>query len=121
MASIIKSFDKRSGITYVYKSVSYWDKEKKIPRSHRKLIGKIDPESGEMVPTKGTQQHRSHDLDAIEKCKIHTDSTNDDNTTVLVAELQSLIQRDREFLNQVEKTTRKRRKELDIIEKNLIE
>ena len=53
MASIIKHTDKRSGITYVYESISYWDKEKKMPRCKRKLIGKVDPETGDIVPTDG--------------------------------------------------------------------
>ena len=30
---------------------NYWDKEKKQSRSKRKLIGKIDPVTGEMIPT----------------------------------------------------------------------
>lgn len=49
--SIVKVYNKERDITYVYDSYSYWDKEKKQPRSKRKLIGKIDPESGEIVPT----------------------------------------------------------------------
>ena len=56
MSSIIRSLDKRSGITYVYSSESYWDKEKKAPRNRRTLIGKIDPETGEMVPTSGARR-----------------------------------------------------------------
>lgn len=51
--SLVKHTDKRSGITYVYESESYWDKEKKQPRSKRTLIGKIDEETGEIVPTGG--------------------------------------------------------------------
>lgn len=51
--SLVKSKDNRTGITYVYESESYWDKEKKQPRAHRKLIGKIDPDTGEIVPTEG--------------------------------------------------------------------
>lgn len=51
--AIIKQFDKRSGITYVYDSKSYYDKEKKCSRAKRTLIGKIDPVSGEMIPTDG--------------------------------------------------------------------
>ena len=51
--AIIKKFNKQNGTTYVYDSVSYWDKEKQQPRSKRKLIGKIDPVSGEIVPTEG--------------------------------------------------------------------
>lgn len=67
MASIVKLTDKRTGVTYVYESESYWDKEKKQPRSRRKLIGKIDPETNEIVPTgprgrkKGTGTEKSND------------------------------------------------------------
>lgn len=49
--AITKSRDKRTGITYVYSSESYWDKEKKAPRNRKKLIGKIDEATGEIVPT----------------------------------------------------------------------
>ncbi len=50
--SLVKATNKKSGITYVYESESYWDKEKKQPRNKRKLIGKIDPETGEIIPTR---------------------------------------------------------------------
>lgn len=53
MSSIIRKLNKQTGITYVYESESYWDKEKKQPRSRRKLIGKIDEETGEIIPTNG--------------------------------------------------------------------
>ena len=55
----VKQLDKRSGITYVYESVSYWDKEKKQPRSRRTLIGRLDPVTGEIVPTDGRGKKRS--------------------------------------------------------------
>ena len=48
--AIVKSKNKQTGITYVYESESYWDPEKKQPRNHRKLIGKLDDE-GNIVPT----------------------------------------------------------------------
>ena len=51
--AIIKQFDKRSGITYVYDSKSYYDKEKKCSRAKKTLIGKLDPETGEIIPTDG--------------------------------------------------------------------
>ena len=51
--AIIKKYNKENGTTYVYESVSYWDKEKQQPRSKRKLIGKLDPVTGEIVPTNG--------------------------------------------------------------------
>ena len=53
MSSIVFQHDKRSGITYAYESTSYYDKEKKQPRAKRKLIGRVDPESGQIVPTSG--------------------------------------------------------------------
>ena len=59
---IIKQFDKRTGITYVYESKAYWDKEKQQSRAKRTLIGKIDPKTGEMIPTDG--RHRKADSPA---------------------------------------------------------
>ena len=55
----VNQLDKRSGITYVYESVSYWDKEKKQPRSKRTLIGRLDPETGNIVPTDGRGKRRN--------------------------------------------------------------
>lgn len=51
--AVIYQHDKRSGITYAYESYSYWDKEKKMPRAKRKLIGRVSKETGEIVPTDG--------------------------------------------------------------------
>lgn len=56
--AIIKQHDKRSGITYVYESESYWDREKKQPRARRKLIGRFDEATGETVPTDGRGRKR---------------------------------------------------------------
>ena len=51
--SIVYQHDKRSGITYAYESESHWDREKKQSRSRRRLIGRVDEETGEIVPTDG--------------------------------------------------------------------
>ncbi len=51
--AIIKQYDRRSGITYAYDSHSYWDPEKKMTRAKRKLIGRVDPETGDIIPTDG--------------------------------------------------------------------
>lgn len=50
---VVYQKDKRSGITYAYESNAWWDKEKKQSRSKRKLIGRVDVETGEIVPTDG--------------------------------------------------------------------
>lgn len=53
MAAIIHQKDKRSGLTYAYESVSYWDKEKQQSRSKRTLIGRVDDKTGKIIPTDG--------------------------------------------------------------------
>jgi hypothetical protein len=50
--AIVKQTNKKTGITYVYESHSYRDKETKQPRSKRKLIGRIDEATGTIVPTR---------------------------------------------------------------------
>jgi len=55
----INQYDKRTGITYLYESESYWDKEKQQPRSKRKLIGKLDEQTGEIIPTDGRGRKRT--------------------------------------------------------------
>lgn len=50
---IVYQKDKRSGITYAYESKARWDKEKKQSRAKRTLIGRVDEETGEIVPTDG--------------------------------------------------------------------
>ena len=49
----IKVHNKQYDITYVYEYSNYWDKEKKQSRSKRRLIGRLDPFTGETVPTDG--------------------------------------------------------------------
>lgn len=49
--AIIKQYDKRRNVTYFYESHSQWIPELGQPRAKRKLIGKLDPETGQMVPT----------------------------------------------------------------------
>ena len=49
---IVYQTNKKTGITYAYENEPYWDKEKQQSRAKRKLIGKVDPETGEIVPTR---------------------------------------------------------------------
>ena len=52
MSSITHHHNKSTGVTYVYSVESYWDKKKKAPRNKQICIGKLDPETGEVVPTR---------------------------------------------------------------------
>ncbi len=53
---IVYQLDKRSGITYAYENKAWWDKEKGQSRSKRTLIGRVDEETGKIVPTSGTMR-----------------------------------------------------------------
>ena len=48
--AIIRQYHKDTDTTYVYESESYWVPELGQSRSRRKLLGKIDPVTGEIVP-----------------------------------------------------------------------
>ena len=50
---IVTQTDKRSGITYAYETTYRWDKEKKQSRAKRICVGKVDPQTGKIVPTRG--------------------------------------------------------------------
>ncbi len=52
MAHRVQQLNKKTGIIYVYESLSYWDKEKKQARSKRVCIGKLDPKTGALIPSK---------------------------------------------------------------------
>jgi transposase len=50
--SLVYLKNKKNGVTYVYESSGYWDKEKQQARNRRKCIGKLDPASGEIILSK---------------------------------------------------------------------
>lgn len=47
---------KKSGAAYVYSVESYWDKEKKAPRNKQVCLGRLDEETGELIPSKKKKQ-----------------------------------------------------------------
>lgn len=62
---IVHQKNKKTGVIYVYESEAYWDAEKKQSRSRRKCIGKLDPETGVLVPSKKYQM--SLELEQVKK------------------------------------------------------
>lgn len=74
--AIIKQLNKKSGVTYVYESRSYRDKTTKQPRSKRKLIGRIDEETGEVVPTRRQAKNITTDISS------DVDTTSGTNTDI---------------------------------------
>lgn len=49
----ILKYANQSGVVYAYESVSEWDPVKKQSRSKRKCLGRVDPDTGEIIPTTG--------------------------------------------------------------------
>jgi hypothetical protein len=52
MAFRLNHVNKKTGITYVYESISFWDKQKRQSRNKQVCVGKLDPISGEFIPSK---------------------------------------------------------------------
>jgi len=52
MAAIVYQTNKKTGVTYAYESNSYWDKDKKQSRAKRTCIGRLDPATKAIVPTR---------------------------------------------------------------------
>lgn len=49
----IVKYKNQSGVTYAYEQTSVYDAEKKQSRPVRKYLGRVDPETGEIISTKG--------------------------------------------------------------------
>jgi len=53
MSCILYKKNKKTGITYAYESVSYRDPVTKQPRSRRTYLGRVNPETNEIIPKAG--------------------------------------------------------------------
>ena len=100
--SIVKLYNRDRDVTYVYESTSFWDKDKKQPRSKRKLIGKIDPATGEIVPTTPR--------------KKKTDHSEDDYKTLYESALKDIAQKDQRILELESLLGEYIKKELDVLQ-----
>ena len=106
--AIIKQTNKKTGITYVIDSESYWDKEKQQPRSHRKIIGKIDPVTGEVVPTNRHQKRKSA---AEESTPVSALAITDDDALTDQARIRELEKQ----VSKLQKQKEALLKELDLL------
>lgn len=52
MAYRVYQINKKTGVTYVYEAVSYWDKEKGQSRNKQVCVGKIDSKTGDFIPSR---------------------------------------------------------------------
>lgn len=52
MGNISYQHNKKTGAVYVYSVESYWDKDKKAPRTKQLYLGVLNKETGEVIPAK---------------------------------------------------------------------
>ena len=52
MPAIVYQTNKKTGVTYAYESISYWDKDKRQSRAKRKCIGQLDPQTQKVIPNR---------------------------------------------------------------------
>ena len=56
---IIKQRNKVSGVVYVFENEKYWDETQKKYKYRKKSIGKLDPNTGKIIPAKN-KRGRKH-------------------------------------------------------------
>ena len=111
--AIIKQYHKDTDTTYVYESISYYDAEKGQSRSKRKVIGKVDPATGEIIPTgkrgrkKKIQEAESNDeiarlTELYEQAKAEVTELRIENSK-LSSEVSSLSEQNMRLLAALEK------------------
>ena len=106
----IKQYHKDTDTTYVYESESYWDPEKKQARSRRKVVGKLDPVTGEIIPT-GKRGRKKKDVTAAEETNGTAESRQlslqyEDAKRTLDRQEQLILSQKEEIRNLKEKLTR---------------
>lgn len=118
--SISKSYNKQNGVTYVYEVYeNYWNKEKKRPESKRRLIGKINPETGEIVPTSKAKKRADKNEDNTQDYRTQYEETKkkaaqqEKEIADLKNKLSSDLSRELEYLSIIEQETMKRRKTVE--------
>ncbi|MGN0277708.1 MAG: hypothetical protein ACI4CZ_11020 [Hominisplanchenecus sp.] len=99
--AIIKQYHKDTDTTYVYESISYWDPEKGQSRSKRTLLGKIDPETGEVVPT--GKRGRSKKVQA----PVSDTDVSLQETLARNSELERTVKKQKVLIDELERKNRK--------------
>jgi molecular chaperone GrpE (heat shock protein) len=105
MSSIVYQTNPSTGVKYAYESISYWDKEKKAPRSKRRSLGRVDPETGEII--KGTRKRKNN---------AASEGTDSENSRVLQNELEKKDTEIASLRKQLEEMTARLNKAEHILE-----
>lgn len=95
----ILKYANQSGTVYAYSSVSEWDPVKKCSRSKRKCLGRVDPETGDIIPTSGKRgrppKHSNGDVPA--EVQDNSKAVSDGEILKLKIECEALRSRNKEL------------------------
>ena len=64
--------NKKTGAVYVYSVKSYWDKEKKAPRNKQVYLGKLNQETGELIPATRRKPRQKKELPPVGERPVAT-------------------------------------------------
>lgn len=96
--STIRYYNKKTQTTYVYSSRKEWSSEKQAFVTVRKLLGKVDPKTGEVIPTgprgrprkdhsleeREKEDERIHELEAlVEELKLEVYRLTEERETII--------------------------------------
>ncbi len=106
MSCIVYQVDKKTGVKYAYESESYWDKDKQQPRSRRTYIGKVDPETGEIIPKekRGSHSDSKKEKPSAELDRLFEEIKAKDNT---ISELREELKAERKKAAKLEDALRR--------------
>ena len=88
--SIVK-YKNQSGVTYAYEATSRYDPSTKSSRPVRKYLGRVDPETGEIIPTVGKRGRPRKNKD--ESKAADSKGAVDTNTEMALAAAEAEIER----------------------------
>jgi len=99
MACIVYTTD-AAGRQYAYSSESHWNKEKKQSRSKRTYLGRVNPETGEIM--KGRQNGKNYKRPADEPVASHTSEEFLDELQEKTSQLAALQEENQKLREQVQ-------------------
>lgn len=111
--SYVKYYNKKTRTTYVYEAHNYWDKASKTSKSIRRLIGKIDPSTGELVPTGKRGRPKKADTDYEFTIPEHYSASIESETNEKINEKETMI---KELRDEIWKLKEENRRLAAIIE-----
>ena len=99
--SISKSYNKNNGVTCVYDVYqNYWDKDLKKQVTRRRCLDKIDPKTGEFIPSK-KKKEADQKPEPSSKKPAALSRTADDHQIVFLQELSASLESQINDLNSV--------------------